>query len=68
MGAGVVKVMYESRGADAPLEYSHSMADQLGGQLAAGFTILGFEQAPHHSDATANWLPGYYATRARKPH
>ena len=54
-------------GADAPLEYSHSMAEQLGGQLAAGFVITGFEQAPHHSDATADWLPGYFATRAVKP-
>ncbi|WP_250006917.1 class I SAM-dependent methyltransferase [Actinoplanes sp. M2I2] len=54
-------------GADAPLEYSHSMAEQVGGQLAAGFVITGFEQAPHHSDATADWLPGYFATRAVKP-
>jgi hypothetical protein len=43
------------------------MAEQLGGQLAAGFVITGFEEAPHHSDATAGWLPGYFATRALKP-
>lgn len=54
-------------GANAPLEYSHTMAEQIGGQLAAGFVITGFDEAPHHSDATAGWLPGYYATRARKP-
>jgi SAM-dependent methyltransferase len=54
-------------GADAPLEYSHSMAEQLGGQLTAGFVITGFEEAPHHADATAGWLPGYFATRAIKP-
>ena len=54
-------------GADAPREYSHSMAEQLGGQLAAGFVITGFEEAPHHSDATADWMPGYFATRAVKP-
>jgi SAM-dependent methyltransferase len=54
-------------GPDAPLEYSHSMAEQLGGQLAAGFVITAFEEAPHHSDATAGWLPGYFATRAVKP-
>jgi SAM-dependent methyltransferase len=54
-------------GADAPLEYSHTMTEQLGGQLAAGFVITAFEEAPHHSDATAGWLPAYYATRARKP-
>jgi SAM-dependent methyltransferase len=54
-------------GADAPLEYSHTMAEQIGGQLAAGFVITGFDEAPHHADATAGWLPGYYATRALKP-
>ncbi|MFC0527619.1 class I SAM-dependent methyltransferase [Phytohabitans kaempferiae] len=54
-------------GADAPLEYSHTMADQIGGQLAAGFVITAFAEAPHHSDATAGWLSGYFATRAVKP-
>jgi SAM-dependent methyltransferase len=54
-------------GSDAPLEYSHSLAAQIGGQLAAGFVITGFDQAPHHKDATAEWMPGYFATRAVKP-
>ncbi|GFJ96298.1 SAM-dependent methyltransferase [Phytohabitans rumicis] len=54
-------------GAGAPLEYSHTMAEQVGGQLAAGFVITGFAEAPHHADATAGWLPGYFATRAVKP-
>ena len=43
------------------------MTEQLGGQLAAGFVITGFQEAPHHADATARYLPGYYATRAVKP-
>ncbi|AVT29525.1 SAM-dependent methyltransferase [Plantactinospora sp. BC1] len=54
-------------GTDAPLEYSHTLAEQIGGQLAAGFVVVGFAEAPHHSDATAGWLPGYFATRAVKP-
>jgi SAM-dependent methyltransferase len=54
-------------GADAPVEYSHTLTDQIGGQLAAGFVLTGFAEAPHHSDATAGWLPGYFATRAVKP-
>lgn len=54
-------------GAEAPLEYSHRLTDQIGGQLAAGFVVTGFAEAPHHSDATAGWLPGYFATRAVKP-
>jgi len=54
-------------GTNAPLEHSHTLAEQIGGQLAAGFVITGFEEAPHHADATAGWLPGYFATRAIKP-
>jgi SAM-dependent methyltransferase len=54
-------------GPDAPVEYSHTMSEQLGGQLAAGFVITGFTEAPHHASATARYLPGYYATRAVKP-
>jgi SAM-dependent methyltransferase len=54
-------------GADNPIEYSHTMSEQIGGQLAAGFVITGFQEAPHHADATARYLPGYYATRAVKP-
>ena len=53
-------------GPDAPLEYSHSLAEQIGGQLAAGFVITGFDEAPHHNQATAKYMPGYFATRARK--
>jgi SAM-dependent methyltransferase len=55
------------RKAGTPLAYSHSMADQIGGQLDAGFVLTGFAQAPHHADATARYLPGYFATRAVKP-
>jgi hypothetical protein len=29
--------------------------------------VTGFAEAPHHSNATAGWLPGYFATRAVKP-
>jgi SAM-dependent methyltransferase len=50
-----------------PIEYSHSLTTQIGGQLAAGFTLTHFEEAPHHADATARYMPGYFATRAVKP-
>lgn len=49
---------------EAPLEYSHSLADQIGGQTDAGFAITGFREAPHHANITAKYLPGYFATRA----
>jgi SAM-dependent methyltransferase len=54
-------------GTDAPLEFSHTLTDQIGGQVDAGFVITGFAEAPHHRNATAGWLPAYYATRAVKP-
>jgi hypothetical protein len=50
-----------------PIEYSHSLAGQVGGQLAAGFTLTHLDEAPHHADATARYLPGYLATQAIKP-
>ncbi|MFD6419069.1 class I SAM-dependent methyltransferase [Streptomyces sp. NPDC060194] len=54
-------------GADAPLEYSHSLTAQIGGQLAAGFVVTGFTEAPHQSDASAAYLSHYFATRAVRP-
>ena len=50
-----------------PIEYSHSLTEQVGGQLAAGFALTHLTEAPHHADATARYLPGYLATRAVKP-
>jgi SAM-dependent methyltransferase len=52
---------------DGPLEYSHTLTDQIGGQLAAGFVVTHFAEAPHHENITAQYMPGYYATRAVKP-
>jgi SAM-dependent methyltransferase len=52
---------------DGPIEYSHSLTTQIGGQLAAGFVLTHFVEAPHHADATSAYMPGYFATRAVKP-
>jgi len=54
-------------GAESAYEYSHSLAEQIGGQLAAGFVLTGFAEGPHHSDATADYLFAYLSTRAVKP-
>ncbi|HXW45903.1 MAG TPA: class I SAM-dependent methyltransferase [Streptosporangiaceae bacterium] len=54
------------RGTDVPLEYSHTLTEQIGGQLDAGFVITGFREAPHHIGPTADFMPGYFATRAVK--
>ena len=52
---------------DGPLEYSHSLTEQIGGQLSAGLVITAFAETPHHAGITAKYMPGYYATRAMKP-
>ncbi|TAJ21725.1 MAG: class I SAM-dependent methyltransferase [Dehalococcoidia bacterium] len=54
-------------GPHGALEYSHTMTDQIGGQMAAGFHLVGFVEAPHHSGVTRQYMPGYFATRAVKP-
>jgi SAM-dependent methyltransferase len=52
---------------DGPIEYSHSLTEQIGGQLAAGFALTHLAEAPLHAGATARYMPGYIATRAVKP-
>jgi SAM-dependent methyltransferase len=52
---------------DGPVEFSHSLTEQIGGQLAAGFVLTHLTEAPHHDDLTAAFMPGYIATRAVKP-
>ena len=52
---------------DGPVEFSHSLAGQIGGQAAAGFRLTHLVEAPHHADPTAQYMPGYFATRAVKP-
>jgi hypothetical protein len=54
-------------GGRRPIEYSHSLAEQIGGQLAAGFILTHLDEAPHHADATARYMHGYFVTRAVKP-
>lgn len=50
-----------------PIEYSHSLTEQIDGQLAAGFILTHLSEAPHHAHITAQHLPGFIATRAVKP-
>ncbi len=53
--------------ADSPVEFSHTLTEQIGGQLTAGFRLTHLTEAPHHADPTARHMPGYFATRALKP-
>ena len=54
-------------GADAPLEFSHSLEDQIGGQTDAGFVVTGLYEDKRRGDPLAEFFPSYLATRAWKP-
>lgn len=49
------------------LEHSHTLTEQLGGQIDAGFHIIGLYEDYHGTSAVSNYTPTYIATRALKP-
>ncbi len=50
-----------------PLEFSHTLEDQIGGQTDAGFLIAGLYEDRHLDDPVAVYMPTLVATRAIKP-
>jgi SAM-dependent methyltransferase len=52
---------------DAPLEFGHTLGDQIGGQLAAGFVLTGFYEDIDSESVLGEHIPSYIATRASKP-
>jgi SAM-dependent methyltransferase len=53
-----------------PLEFSHTLEDQIGGQLDAGFLLTGFIEDAYgeeENDLLTNYMPTFVATRAVKP-
>jgi SAM-dependent methyltransferase len=53
-----------------PLQFSHTLADQIGGQLDAGFVLDGFFEDRfdrRHRDPISRYLDTFLATRAVKP-
>lgn len=54
-------------GPDSPLEWSHTLTDQIGGQLAAGFLLSGFFEDINPGEKIADYFPTFIATRAIKP-
>jgi SAM-dependent methyltransferase len=50
-----------------PLEFSHTLEDQIGGQTEAGFLIAGLYEDHHRNDPIAAHMPTFVATRAIKP-
>jgi SAM-dependent methyltransferase len=49
-----------------PLEFSHSLEDQVGGQLEAGFLLAGIYEDKQNTQL-GEYFPAYIATRAIKP-
>lgn len=50
-----------------PLEFGHTLEDQIGGQLDAGFVITGFYDDYLQDELLAQYMPTSVATRAMKP-
>jgi len=53
-----------------PLEFSHTLEGQIGGQLDAGLLLTGFFEDAYpedENDLLTNYLPAFIATRAIKP-
>jgi SAM-dependent methyltransferase len=59
----IVKKMIEK---NLPLEHSHSLSDQLGGQMDAGFHLIGLYEDHHKDLIIGETMPTYIATRALK--
>jgi SAM-dependent methyltransferase len=50
-----------------PLEFGHSLEDQIGGQIEAGFLVNGFYEDRWPGDPLDRYFPPFIATRAVKP-
>lgn len=49
------------------LEFGHTLTDQIGGQLDAGFVLTGFYEDRWQGQPPADFTDTYIATRAQKP-
>ena len=52
---------------DAPLEFGHTLDDQIGGQITAGFVLAGFYEDIDPDTILGKHIPSYIATKAIKP-
>jgi SAM-dependent methyltransferase len=51
---------------DGPIEYSHSLTAQIGGQLAAGFILTHLIEGSDDEEPSGKYMPRYISTRAVK--
>ena len=54
-------------GKDEPIEFSHTFEKQIGGQLSAGFQLIGFFEDFWPDRKIKEFIPSFFATRAIKP-
>ena len=54
-------------GEGTPLEFGHTLAHQIGGQLAAGFALTGLYEDIDPYTILGEHIPSYIATKALKP-
>ncbi len=52
---------------DRPAEFGHNLTDQIGGQLDAGFYLIGFYEDRHTDVKISEFISTYIATLAVKP-
>jgi len=60
----------EVTGPDEPMEFGHSLEDQIGGQIEAGFVLTGFFEdnfVPGEDEVLPNYTSTLITTRALKP-
>lgn len=50
-----------------PLEFGHSLSQQIGGQIDAGLVIIGFYEDADPESALTPYISSFIATRALKP-
>ena len=54
-------------GADELYEFGHTLTDQIGGQLDAGFLLAGFYEDVSDDEKINAHMPNFIATLAVKP-
>jgi hypothetical protein len=61
-----LKALYD---AGEPMSFGHSLQDQLGGQMKAGFHLIELyeDRWPEDTSPIQKYIDGYIATRALKP-
>lgn len=52
---------------DYAIQFSHSLADQLGGQLKAGFSLTDIIESRDPESLLSKYIPEYLSTRSIKP-